>query len=65
LQEQLGVLNDGAVAARLLEELGGAGGRHGYAAGVVVGFIAARSGKIRPRIIAAFEKFRRQPAYWA
>jgi triphosphatase len=65
VQEQLGVLNDGAVAARLLEELGGAGGRNGYAAGVVVGFIAARTGKIRPRIIAAFEKFRRQPAYWA
>jgi CHAD domain-containing protein len=65
VQEQLGVLNDGAVASHLLEELGGAGGRHGYAAGVVVGFIAARAGKIRPRIVAAFEKFRRQPPYWA
>jgi triphosphatase len=64
VQQRLGVLNDGAVATHLLEQLGGAGGRHGYATGVVVGFLAARSGKIRPRIIAAFEKFRRQPAYW-
>jgi triphosphatase len=64
LQERLGVLNDGAVATHLLEELGGAGGRHAYGAGVVAGFMAARAGKIRPRIILAFEKFRRQPAYW-
>lgn len=64
LQQRLGVLNDGAVAMHLLEELGGAGGRHAYAAGVVAGFLAARAGKIRPRIILAFEKFRRQPAYW-
>jgi triphosphatase len=65
LQERLGVLNDGAVATHLLEELGGAGGRHAYAAGVVAGFMAARAGKIRPRIIVAFEKFRSQTAYWA
>jgi triphosphatase len=65
LQQRLGVLNDGAVAMHLLEELGGAGGRHAYAAGVVAGFLAARAGKIRPRIVLAFEKFRRQPAYWA
>jgi triphosphatase len=65
LQQRLGVLNDGAVATHLLEQLGGAGGRHAYAAGVVAGFMAARAGKIRPRIIVAFEKFRRQPAYWA
>ncbi len=64
LQQRLGVLNDGAVATHLLEELGGAGGRHAYAVGVVAGFLAARAGKIRPRIILAFEKFRRQPAYW-
>ena len=65
LQQRLGVLNDGAVAMHLLEELGGAGGRHAYATGVVAGFMAARAGKIRPRIMTAFEKFRRQPAYWA
>lgn len=65
LQQRLGVLNDGSVATHLLEELGGPSGRHAYAAGVVAGFMAARAARIRPRIIRAFEKFRRQPAYWA
>ena len=64
LQQRLGVLNDGAVATHLLEELGGANGRHAYGAGVVAGFMAARAGTVRPRIILAFEKFRRQPIYW-
>ena len=64
LQQRLGVLNDGAVAMHLLEELGGASGRHAYATGLVAGFMAARAGKIRPRIIVAFERFRKQSAYW-
>lgn len=64
LQQRLGVLNDGAVATHLLDELGGASGRHAYATGVVAGFMAARAGKIRPRIVDAFEKFKRQQAYW-
>jgi triphosphatase len=64
LQQRLGVLNDGAVATHLLAELGGPSGRHAYASGIVVGFLAARAAKIRPRIVRAFEKFRRQPAYW-
>ncbi len=64
LQQRLGVLNDGAVAAHLLEELGGDSGRHAYAVGLVRGFMAARAGKMRPRIIDAFDRFRRQPAYW-
>jgi CHAD domain-containing protein len=65
LQERLGVLNDGAVASHLLAELGGPAGRHAYAIGIVTGFLAARAVKIRPRIVRAFERFRRQPAYWA
>jgi CHAD domain-containing protein len=65
LQERLGVLNDGDVANHLLAELGGPAGRHAYATGIIVGFLAARAAKIRPRIIRAFERFRRQPAYWA
>jgi len=64
LQQRLGVLNDGAVATHLLAELGGPSGRHAYAAGVVVGFLAARAARIRPRIVKAFERFRRQPAFW-
>lgn len=65
LQQRLGVLNDGSVATALLAELGGAGGRHGYAAGVVTGFMAARADGLRPRIAAAFAKFRRQAPYWS
>jgi CHAD domain-containing protein len=64
LQQRLGVLNDGAVASHLLEELGG-GGRHAYAAGAVAGVMAARAERIRPRIVKAFERFSRQHAYWA
>jgi CHAD domain-containing protein len=64
LQQRLGVLNDSVVASAMLQELGGAGGRFGYATGVVVGFMAARSAKLRPRIVASFTKFRRQPPYW-
>ncbi len=65
LQQRLGVLNDGAVATALLTELGGPGGRHAYAAGVVTGFMAARAEGLRPRIAAAFTKFRHQPPYWS
>jgi CHAD domain-containing protein len=65
LQQRLGVLNDGAVATALLAELGGPGGRHGYAAGVVTGFMAARADGLRPRATAAFAKFRRQGPYWS
>jgi triphosphatase len=65
LQERLGVLNDGAVASHLLLELGGPGGRHGYACGLIRGFMAARARRIRPRIVKTFERFRRQHAYWA
>jgi CHAD domain-containing protein len=64
LQQRLGVLNDGAVASHLLLELGGGGGRHAYAAGVIAGFMAARAGRIRPRIVKTFQRFRRQHAYW-
>ena len=64
LQQRLGVMNDGAVAASLLDQLGGPTGRHAYAVGVVTGFLAARATGIRPRIIRAFEKFRRRGAYW-
>jgi CHAD domain-containing protein len=60
LQDALGVLNDGAVAAHLMEELGGPGGRHGYAVGLVIGFTAARSARIRPDIERAFHKMRKR-----
>ncbi|WP_428490821.1 CHAD domain-containing protein [Rhodopila sp.] len=65
LQERLGVLNDGVAASHLLTQLGGPAGRHGYAVGLVTGFLAARAVRMRPRIVDAFERSRRQPAYWA
>jgi CHAD domain-containing protein len=65
LQQRLGVLNDGAVATHLLAELGGPGGKHAYATGIVTGFLAARAAEIRPSIFSAFERFRRQPTYWS
>jgi triphosphatase len=64
LQERLGVLNDGAVATHLMEELGGPTGRHAYATGIIAGFMAARAAQIRPRIVRAFERFRHQSIYW-
>jgi CHAD domain-containing protein len=64
LQQRLGVMNDGAVASHLLAELGGPAGRHAYASGLVTGFLAARAASIRPRIVRAYGKFRRQHAYW-
>ncbi|MDR3535291.1 MAG: CHAD domain-containing protein [Acetobacteraceae bacterium] len=65
LQARLGTLNDRAVATSLLHELGGPAGRHGYAVGVVVGFVGAGSAVIRPRIIRTWEKFLRQAPFWA
>ena len=65
LQEALGVLNDGAVAAILMRELGGPTGRHGYAVGLVQGFLGAAAAGIRPDILQAWEKFRRQEPFWS
>jgi triphosphatase len=65
LQARLGRLNDRAVAAELLGGLGGPGGRHAYAVGVVTGALARDGMTIRPRIERAWEKFLRQPAFWA
>jgi CHAD domain-containing protein len=61
LQQSLGVLNDSAVAADLMNELGGPAGRHAYAVGLVTGFTAARADGMRPQIVEAFEKLRRNP----
>ncbi|HEX3348670.1 MAG TPA: CHAD domain-containing protein [Acetobacteraceae bacterium] len=57
LQERLGLLNDGAVAAGLLEEIGQA---NGYAGGLVRGFIAAGSTDARDGIDRVWRKFVRR-----
>lgn len=61
LQERLGHLNDGAVAAGLMAELGAA---HGYAGGVVLGFVAAQAAGSRARIGRCWRKFHRLDPFW-
>jgi len=61
LQDRLGALNDGAVAAGLLAALPG---EHGYATGLVLGFLGARAGKARGRIDKAWQRFVRATPFW-
>lgn len=61
LQDRLGALNDSAVAARLLAELPG---EHGYATGLVLGFLGAHGGKTRGRIDKAWQRFLRATPFW-
>jgi triphosphatase len=65
LQQHLGTLNDGAVATGLLDRIGGPSGRHGYAVGLVLGFLAAAADAERPGIIQAWKKIRHSPRFWA
>jgi CHAD domain-containing protein len=62
LQDRLGTLNDGAVAAHLLGEL--TGGNHAFAIGLVLGFVGARSSDTREHIDQAWQRFRRAPPFW-
>jgi triphosphatase len=63
LQERLGQLNDGAVAARLVAELAAAGGR-GFAGGLVCGFLAARAMRARAKIDRSWHRLRRTEPFW-
>ena len=62
LQEELGMLNDGAVASGLMSHLGRV--ERGYAAGLVGGFVAANSEHLRSGINDAWRHFRASPAFW-
>ena len=62
LQEHLGLFNDTTVAEALLRELSG---KPGYAAGLVLGFTAARGVRARPKIAAAWARFRRRDPFWS
>jgi CHAD domain-containing protein len=64
LQEQLGLLNDGAVAAALMGRLASAGRQRGYAAGVVGGFVAASSAGARAELADTWRKFVRLRPFW-
>ena len=61
LQETLGLFNDTAVAEALLRELAV---KPGYAAGLLLGFTAARGVRARPKIAAAWARFRRGDPFW-
>ena len=62
LQEELGALNDGAVAAGLMGHLGRT--ERSYAAGIVAGFVAANAGNQRAGIVSRWERFRANPEFW-
>ncbi len=64
LQEHLGHLNDGAVAATLMAELPGRSTAHHYAVGVVRGFVAANAAGSRRKIERTWQRFLRQNSFW-
>lgn len=71
LQERLGILNDGTVAADLLARLERSGRRAGSSAvsralavGTVRGFVAAHGGAVRAGISDAWRKFHKTPLFW-
>lgn len=64
LQNQLGALNDAAVAASLLAELAGSGGGQAFATGLILGFVGAHGERTRKRIDRAWQKFHRLAPFW-
>ncbi len=62
LQEELGMLNDGAAAAGLMAHLGRA--ERSYAAGLVEGFVAAGTVASRAQIGLAWKRFRSAAPFW-
>lgn len=65
LQDRLGRLNDSAVADALLATLGAGAAGRAHAAGLVRGFLAARSGDARGRIARAWQRFHRLEPFWS
>lgn len=64
LQEELGLMNDGVVAAKLMAALPGRGPAHGYAVGVVRGFVAARATGGRRKVEKIWHRFLKQEPFW-
>lgn len=64
LQEQLGTLNDGAVAADLLARLEQKSSSRAFAIGAVRGYVAAQGNAARSEIAAAWRKFHKAAPFW-
>lgn len=64
LQERLGHINDGAVAATLMAELPGRGAARAEAAGVVRGFVAAGARGGRRKIERSWQQFLKLSPFW-
>ncbi len=64
VQEELGHLNDIAVAAGLLAEITAPGEDGAFAAGVAEGWIAAKADGAREAAFAAWEKFLEREVFW-
>lgn len=64
VQDGLGSLNDLSVAETLLSELGGPGGRFGYAVGLILGFTAAHTTKLLPWVTRRWTKLQRAGKPW-
>ena len=60
VQERLGRLNDGTVAASLMAELG----RHGFAAGAVRGWLAAQGRDAQAKAARSWARFRDTEPFW-
>ena len=65
LQETLGQMNDGAVAAGLMAELGGRGAVRSEAVGIVRGYVAAGSSSERQRIERSWQRLLKLDCFWA
>ena len=64
VQDGLGSLNDLSTAETLLSELGGPTGRFGYAVGLVLGFTAAHSTELLPRVMRRWARLQRADKPW-
>jgi triphosphatase len=65
LQDRLGRLNDGSAADTLLATLGTTTGPRAHAAGLIRGFLAARTTTTRTHIARAWDRFHRLEPFWS
>jgi CHAD domain-containing protein len=64
VQEALGKVNDAAVAAALMAELGSSGADRAFASGVVQGFVAGSSKSCMAEVACVWKKFVHAEPFW-